>query len=433
MAIATTYEPIATYTAPSAQSSYTFSSIPQTYTDLVLVFSGTSVASFADFGLQLNGDTGSNYSDTIVYGYSGSAGSGKHSNGSFFRGWYISSTQTINIINIMNYSNTTTYKTIIGRGNTIAASELDATVGLYRSTSAITSVSITPQGTNIAAGSTITLYGIAAAPAAGANKATGGTITVGSGYTYHTFTAGGTFTPTANISADVLVIAGGGGGGTYSGGGGGGGAGGVLLLSNQSLTNGTGYTVTIGSGGSANTNGGDSQFGALTAAVGGGRGGSGSVGGNGGSGGGGGDSFNGGTGTTGQGYAGGFGTGAGASPGGGGGGSLEYGQNAYGDGTPNIAGKGGSGTNFFNAWAGATSTGVSGYYAGGGGGGVYINSAFPNNGGGAGGNGGGGSGSASNKNGTTNTGSGGGGGPYTSGPIAPGNGGSGIVIVRYAN
>jgi hypothetical protein len=447
MAISNTYTPIETYTLGSSAASVTFGSggtIPQTYTDLVIVVNFKAASTtIVTPSIRFNGDTNTNYSNTTIYGIgSGSGTSVRFSNqskgflGDFSAG--VSSTDFIPyIISINNYKNSSLYKTFLCRYNQKNSSngEVGTTSGLWRSTNAITSVTITSDGgQNFASGSTFTLYGIAAADVAGSNKATGGTITAASGYTYHAFTSGGTFTPSQNITADILVIAGGGGGGTYSGGGGGGGAGGVLLLANQALTSGTGYTVSVGGGGSANTNGQNSYFGALTQAVGGGKGGSASAGGNGGSGGGASDTgYAAGTGTAGQGYSGGIGTGAGSSPGGGGGGALEYGQNAYGDNTPNIAGKGGSGTNFYYDWAAATSTGVSGYFAGGGGGGVYINSSFANNGGGTGGNGGGGSGSASNKNATTNSGSGGGGGSYTSGPVSPGNGGSGIVIVRYAN
>ena len=53
-----TYQPIASVTLSSAQSSVTFSGIPQTYTDLVVVvsgyYSGTTYGSF-----QLNGDSNS--------------------------------------------------------------------------------------------------------------------------------------------------------------------------------------------------------------------------------------------------------------------------------------------------------------------------------------------------------------------------------------
>ena len=63
----------------------------------------------------------------------------------------------------MNYANTTTYKSIIGRANR-ADSGVDAAVALWRSTAAITRIDIKlKNGGSFTAGSTFTLYGIAAA------------------------------------------------------------------------------------------------------------------------------------------------------------------------------------------------------------------------------------------------------------------------------
>ena len=67
------------------------------------------------------------------------------------------------IINIQNYSNTTTYKTILGRANN-AVTGVTETVGLWRSTSAITSMTLLQSyGSDLfKTGSTFTLYGIKA-------------------------------------------------------------------------------------------------------------------------------------------------------------------------------------------------------------------------------------------------------------------------------
>ena len=62
----------------------------------------------------------------------------------------------------MNYANTTTYKTILGRWGSSANNQTRISVGLWRSTAAITSFTITPS-LGIAAGSSFTLYGIKAA------------------------------------------------------------------------------------------------------------------------------------------------------------------------------------------------------------------------------------------------------------------------------
>jgi hypothetical protein len=144
-------------------------------------------------------------------------------------------------------------------------------------------------------------------------SATGGTVSYSDGYTIHKFTSSGSLTVTGDGNAEVLVVGGGGGGGYNStyGHEGGGGAGGCLYNDSYFLSTGT-YTVTVGSGGSANKNGQNSVFDTLTA-IGGGHGGARSgqtiYATSGGSGGGGAyccaTECTGGAGTSGQGYAGG--------------------------------------------------------------------------------------------------------------------------------
>ena len=165
----TTYEPIATTTLSSAQSSVTFSSISGAYTDLVLILSlknDSGVTAPAVY-MRVNGDTGSNYSTTMLYGNGSSAGSGRGSNNTYaLLNWLGGGSNGVivdGIVHLMNYSNTTTNKTFIHRYNNSSA-EVDAGVSLWRSTSAITSVTILDTTTrNFASGSTFTLYGIKAA------------------------------------------------------------------------------------------------------------------------------------------------------------------------------------------------------------------------------------------------------------------------------
>ena len=165
-----TYEPIATTTLGSADT-VTFSSISSTYTDLVLVC--LARGSYADplgiVKLRFNGDSGSNYSSTKVYGDGSSAGSGRSSNQTAIEAEYIvgstgaSNSFGLAIFQFSNYSNATTYKSILHRCNN-AASFVSAGVHTWRSTSAISSIAITESlGTNFAAGSTFTLYGVKAA------------------------------------------------------------------------------------------------------------------------------------------------------------------------------------------------------------------------------------------------------------------------------
>ena len=164
--MAITYEPIATQTLSSAAASVTFSSISGAYTDLVIIATITnSTNDDRDLYVQVNGDTGSNYSRTLVYGAGTTAQTGSSSNNSQFRignAVLSSTTQTPNILNFMNYSNTSTYKTVIHRGG--HNSSVGTTVGLWRNTAAITSIVLYMQPTsNLNTGSTFTLYGIKAA------------------------------------------------------------------------------------------------------------------------------------------------------------------------------------------------------------------------------------------------------------------------------
>jgi hypothetical protein len=167
-----TYDRIATYTVTgSAATSYTFSSISQTYTDLFLVCNITAVATGQGFRFQYGTsgtiDTGNNYSYTWLTGTGSVASSGRVSStnqGQF--GWAAvgSSTGfTTLTCNIQNYSNTTTFKTAINRSSD-AGSETSALVNLWRSTAAITDIRLFPSNSNtMGVGSMLTLYGIKAA------------------------------------------------------------------------------------------------------------------------------------------------------------------------------------------------------------------------------------------------------------------------------
>jgi hypothetical protein len=162
--MAFTYEPIATVNVSTQVSSYTFSSIPSIYTDLIVVLnSGSSIANNS-FALRFNGDSGNNYSNTGIYGNGSSVASTRESNQPYiYFANTISVTDTVGnaiyIVNINNYSNTTTNKSVIAR-NDIAAKGTELVVGLWRNTSAINSILFSYTGGEIKVGSTITIYGI---------------------------------------------------------------------------------------------------------------------------------------------------------------------------------------------------------------------------------------------------------------------------------
>lgn len=248
---------------------------------------------------------------------------------------------------------------------------------------------------------------------------------------------------------EVLIVAGGGAGGSdfsSNGAAGGGGGGGVITATLSSLSPNTPINVTVGAGGVSTDssvqrggNGGNSQIsvssGLTLTAIGGG-GGDGSQGtlngAAGGSGGGGGQpgagatstTNNGGAGTPGQGYAGGNGangglTGDGRVRAGGGGGAGGPGYSARA-----LNGSQGGGPGIPSSISGTLT-----YYGGGGGAGDDIGNGYTLGGIGGGANGSNTTGKA--PSGTPNTGGGGGGNGADGGSSRGGDGGSGIVIIRY--
>lgn len=169
MAAGTTYEAIDTTTLSSAAASVTFSNISGNYTDLVLVVvSKTSVDSASSI-LRFNNDSTSLYSSTRIEGTGSSVLSGRSSNATSITLESNIGTDNTNpsvfIMNILNYSNTTTNKTVLIRQNGFytGGEGTAARVGLYRSTSAINRIDILETATTFASGSTFTLYGIASA------------------------------------------------------------------------------------------------------------------------------------------------------------------------------------------------------------------------------------------------------------------------------
>lgn len=169
--MAKTYEPISTTTLGSAASSVTFSSIPGTYTDLILVVNGSSTAGTGSRLRIGNGsvDTGSNYSFTFLEGTGSGTNTYLNSNAAYIQMNNYSqfapspTYNTTEIVQIMNYANTTTYKTVINRSN-LAQTGVSTMVGLWRSTSAINVITYyCSNATTFEAGFTATLYGVKAA------------------------------------------------------------------------------------------------------------------------------------------------------------------------------------------------------------------------------------------------------------------------------
>jgi hypothetical protein len=171
MAAGSTYTPIATTTLGSAQASVTFNSFSG-YTDLILVIAARSSYT-GDINdavrAVLNSDTGSNYSWTRLLGDGTTASSDRATSSttmeiaSLATSSSSNTSPSISISNFQNYSNTSTYKTVISRSNE-ARSYVYTYASLWRSTNAISNIVLSSaRSVNFVAGSTFTLYGIAAA------------------------------------------------------------------------------------------------------------------------------------------------------------------------------------------------------------------------------------------------------------------------------
>jgi hypothetical protein len=155
-----TYTPLARTTLSSAAATVTFSNISGSYTDLILVINhkGTGTSNIC---FRLNGDSSTNYSRTSINGDGSSVASYRSSNDNL---GYIGVATTSfgnTIMHFNNYSNTTTYKTVLATTYQSNDSVISR-VNLWRSTSAINQISLV-SGPTYDIGSTFTLYGILAA------------------------------------------------------------------------------------------------------------------------------------------------------------------------------------------------------------------------------------------------------------------------------
>ena len=163
--MAATYTPIASITLGANATSVTFSSIPQTYTDLIVIVNGRTDGD-ENIRLQFNSDTSNNYSVTALYGNGSTVTSNRQSNtGSIGIGGISSGSdeQGTVVVQIFNYSNTTTNKTVITRANNSTYVQLRT--GTRRSTEAISGITLTADATTFLSGATFNLYGILGANA----------------------------------------------------------------------------------------------------------------------------------------------------------------------------------------------------------------------------------------------------------------------------
>lgn len=164
----TTYEPIATTTLSSAAASYTFFGIPQTYTDLILVFNGSNALGNDSYNVQINGAAGTNYCATYLESDGSTVYSSRWADRADIpvaRGASTTAGADMVTMNFFNYTNTNMYKSFIGRYSLASTTGQRAslTVGTYKSTTSINSILFKSGGSTMSTGSTLTLYGIKAA------------------------------------------------------------------------------------------------------------------------------------------------------------------------------------------------------------------------------------------------------------------------------
>ena len=167
--MASTYDKIQSTTLGSAAASIDFTSIGSGYTDLRIVWTYKAVSASNYPYLRYNADTGNNYSFLTLYGNgTTAANTGSPSNsGAYLIGNAPASTTQwqMNTVDVFSYAGST-YKTLLNTyfGDVNGSGTVSYGINLWLSTAVITSIKLLfSGGSNIAAGSSATLYGIKAA------------------------------------------------------------------------------------------------------------------------------------------------------------------------------------------------------------------------------------------------------------------------------
>jgi hypothetical protein len=152
-----TYTPLATVTLGSSAASVTFSSIPATYRDLILIVNGTASAGQNIKGIFNSDSTASNYSRVTAYGDGSSTASGSANDNSFL---YFQTSQSIITCQVMDYSATDKHKSVLVRTSNSSLAEM--TAARWANTAAITSFQILTTTGTFSTGTTFSLYGVIA-------------------------------------------------------------------------------------------------------------------------------------------------------------------------------------------------------------------------------------------------------------------------------
>jgi hypothetical protein len=152
-----TYIPLATQTLSSTATSVTFSSIPATYRDLVLVLGSFQLPAATNIWCRVNGDGSSSYSYVYAFGTSSAATSS--TNGFLIGGLAQGASMNTIITQFMDYSATDKHKTVLSRP-TEDLQQAAMIAGRWPQNTAINSLTIRVVANSMAIGSTLSLYGI---------------------------------------------------------------------------------------------------------------------------------------------------------------------------------------------------------------------------------------------------------------------------------
>ncbi len=160
-----TYTPLANVTLGSNAATVTFSNIPSTYRDLIIVINGTVNFAGADSTLiRFNGDNASNYSNVRMVGTGSGSGTSYADTASYaYIGVPTSSDRFAIVTQVMDYSATDKHKTLLSRHGQ-ASGWVTAHAGRWASNTAINSVTLLANASGVVfySGTSFSLYGVIA-------------------------------------------------------------------------------------------------------------------------------------------------------------------------------------------------------------------------------------------------------------------------------
>ena len=166
------YVPLANLTLGASATSVTFSSINQTYKDLIIVIDNAkSLSGTLNAGFRFNGDTAANYTYVNVYGSGTTSATATQTlaYGNLAGGtdYLVTNAVWNSIVNIMDYSTTDKHKTVLSRANRAITGAggggTSMAVNRWANTAAVTTIALSPEFTGSwATGTTFALYGVSA-------------------------------------------------------------------------------------------------------------------------------------------------------------------------------------------------------------------------------------------------------------------------------